>query len=133
MEQGAATADKEDFNAQGKPTLFQLSFPLLLHSLLSFFVNLADTAILSAYSAEAAAAVAVAKQVLLIAFELSGLIGIGAVIVISRHLGREEVEAARQVVAVALLTNTLVGLALGLSLLVAGPFVLEQTGGIDRP
>jgi putative MATE family efflux protein len=129
MEQGAATADKEDFNAQGKPTLFQLSFPLLLHSLLSFFVNLADTAIISAYSAEAAAAVAVAKQVMMIAFELSGLVGIGAVIVISRHLGRREVDAARQVVAVALLTNTLVGLALGLSLVVAGPFVLEQLAG----
>lgn len=129
MEQGAATAGTEDINTHGKPTLFQLSFPLLLHSLLSFFVNLADTAIISAYSAEAAAAVAVAKQVLLIAFELSGLIGIGAVIVISRHLGRGEVEAARQVVAVALLTNTIVGLALGLSLIVAGPLVLEQLAG----
>jgi len=109
---------------QKRKTLAQLSFPLFLHSLLVFAATLFDTMIISAYSANAAAAVAMARQILVIAFEVSGMIGIGAVILISHSLGRDDEDRARHVAGVAIAANTLFGLAIGLVLAVAGPVVL---------
>lgn len=112
-------------------TLFQLSFPLLLNSLMTFAVMLSETMIVSAHSANTAAAVAVAKQVLVIAFEVSAMMGIGAVILISHSLGRGDEAAARQVATVAVVANSAIGLVLGLLLGVGGPFVLCLLGTPD--
>lgn len=107
------------------PSLFQLSFPLFLHSLITFSVMLLDTMIVSAHSLDAAAAVAIARQVLQIAFEVSTMVGIGAVIMISHALGRGDQIQARRVAAVAVVTNALFGLLIGALVAAAGPLVLH--------
>ncbi len=105
-------------------TLFHLSFPLLLNSLLTFAVMLAETMIVSAHSANTAAAVAVAKQILVIAFEVSAMMGIGAVILISHNLGRGNEAQAKQVAVVAIVANSLIGLLLGMVLAFGSPVVI---------
>lgn len=106
-------------------TLFQLSFPLFLHSLLMLAVVLVDTMIISAYSADAAAAVNVAGQVLLVAYEFSLLLGVGGVILISHSLGRGNDEEAREIAAVTIIANTALGLLIGVILAALGPLLLH--------
>lgn len=120
-------ADAAALPQSAKPmrrTLFQLSFPLFLQSFLTLAVMLVDTMIISAHSPGAAAAVAVAYQILIVAFELSTMLGIGGVIVISHHLGRGDEAQARQVAAVAVAANTLFGFAIGALLAALGPLIL---------
>lgn len=105
-------------------TLFQLSYPLFLQSLVMFAVMVADMMIWSAHSPQTAAALSVAGQVLRIALELSAVMGIGAVILISQSLGRGETDAARQIAGVACAANGVLGAGLGLLLALAGPLVL---------
>lgn len=97
---------------------------MFLHSLLTFAVLLLEMMIISAHSADAAAAVAIAKQVLQIAFEMSGMVGVGAVILISHSLGRGDEEQARRIAALAIGANALFGLAIGALLFALGPVVL---------
>ncbi len=106
-------------------TLFQLSFPLFLHSFLMLGVVLVDTIIISAHSADSAAAVNVAGQVLMVAYEFSALLGVAGVIMISHSIGRGDMARAREVAAVTVLANTALGLAIGVVLAAFGPFVLE--------
>ena len=73
--------------------LFQLSYPLLLNALIGMVVMLVDTYILSSYSENAAAAVSIANQILLVAFDLSSLFATGAVVLISRSLGEGSTES----------------------------------------
>lgn len=113
---------------RGDPTLFQLSFPLFLQSLVMFSVMVADLMIWSAHGPETAAALSVAGQVLRVAVEVSTILGIGAVILISRQLGRGEAESARRIAAVAIMANALAGVCLGAGLALAGPFALTWMG-----
>lgn len=106
-------------------SLFRLSLPMFVHSLLTFSVMLSELLIISAYSADAAAAVAVARQMLQIVFEMSGMVGIGAVILISHSLGRGDEEGARQIATLAVSANTIFGLAVGGLLFLCGPIVLR--------
>lgn len=105
-------------------TLFQLSYPLFLQSLVMFAVMAIDMMIWSAHGPGTATAMSIGGQVLRIAVELSTVLGIGGVILISQHLGRGDVEAARQTATIACVCNGLVGVGLGLALALAGPAVL---------
>lgn len=105
-------------------TLFQLSFPMFLSSLLTFATMLVDMAILSAYSANAAASVAIARQVLQIALETSTMIGIGAVILISYRLGRADEADAQRIAVVAVVANGAFCFGVGVLLAVLGPLLM---------
>ncbi len=105
-------------------SLFRLSLPMFVHSLLTFSVMLSEMLIMSAYSAEAAATVAIARQVLQILFELSGMVGIGAVILISHSLGRGDEAGAREIAALAVVANTIFGLVAGGLLFFIAPLVV---------
>ncbi|MFV0473692.1 MAG: MATE family efflux transporter [Pikeienuella sp.] len=109
-------------------TLFQLSYPLFLQSLVMFAVMALDMMIWSAHGPDTAAALSVAGQVLRIAVELSAVMGIGAVILISQHLGRGESEAARLTAEVACVTNAALGVVAGLAMAIFGPMALSLMG-----
>ncbi len=107
------------------PTLFRLSYPLFLQSLVMFAVMILDMMIWSAHSPQTAAALSVAGQVLRVAVELTAVMGIGAVVTISRQLGRGDTDGARQTAAVACMANAVIGIVLGAVLAVAGPQILR--------
>lgn len=106
-------------------TLFQLCYPLLLNGCLSLLVSLLDQVIISSYSDHAAAAVSIANQVLGVAYDLSGLLAVGAAILVARHLGADDEARAREVANVAIVANALLGLLIALALIPAGPWVLR--------
>lgn len=110
--------------SRSRKTLLHLGFPMFVQSLLTFAVMLVDMMIISAHSPGAAAAVAVARQVLQIAFEMSSMVGIGAVILISHSLGRGDEEQARRVASLAVGANALFGCFIGILLLMATPVLL---------
>lgn len=106
-------------------TLLQLSLPLFLQSLVMFAVMVCDMMIWSAHAPDTAAALSVAGQVLRVALESSAVMGIGAVIVLSRQLGRRDLQGARRTAEVACMANLLVGAALSAATMLGGPLVLS--------
>ncbi|MCE6078071.1 MATE family efflux transporter [Agrobacterium vitis] len=122
---GDADLPRRPPSARTTKSLFRLSLPMFVHSLLTFLVMLSEMLIVSAYSADAAAAVAIVRQVLQVVFEISSMVGIGAVILISHSLGRGDEEGARQIAALAVFTNTLLGLLVGGLLFLGGPVILR--------
>lgn len=105
-------------------TLFQLSYPLFLQSLVLFAVMVTDMMIWSAHSPDTAASLSVAGQVLRVAVELSAVMGIGGVILISQHLGRGDPAAARLTAEVACMANLVLGGVLSLLVMLGGPVIL---------
>ncbi len=108
--------------ARTDQNLFQLSAPLMLSALIGMVVILADTVILSSYSENTAAAVSIANQILLVAFDLSTFFSAGAVVMISRRLGADEPKKARQFAEVAVAGNAIIGFFLGLILYFGAPW-----------
>lgn len=106
-------------------TLFQLCYPLFINAFLSLGVTLVDTMIISNYSDAAAAAVSIANQVLGVAYDLSGLLGVGAVILVSRALGKGDETLARQIASVAILANAALSLLIAVVLVFAGPVLVD--------
>ncbi|MEM7465350.1 MAG: MATE family efflux transporter [Pseudomonadota bacterium] len=113
----AAIAGQASQSAVNK-TLLQLSLPLILHAMIGLIVTLADTIIISGYSANAAAAVSMSNQVLLVAYELSAMFGVGAVVLISRRLGNGDEAGAKTIAEAAVAANAIVStfVAIGLFL-----------------
>lgn len=103
-------------------TLLQLGAPLLISALIGMVVMLVDTMIISPYSEEAAAAVSIANQILLVAFDLSAFFAAGAVVMISRRLGSGDPEEAKKFAETAMVGNAVIGLILGLILFVGAPW-----------
>lgn len=108
-----------------KRTLFQLSFPLFLQSLVMFAVMVADMMIWSAHAPQTAASLSVAGQVVRVAVEMSAVMGIGGVILVSQHLGRGDSRAAKLTAQTACMANIAVGSALTLAMLLGGPLILS--------
>lgn len=106
-------------------TLFRLSFPLFLNSFVTVAAVLLDTMIISAHSPEAAAAVNVANQILIVAYEFSAMLGVGGVILIAHSLGRGQEQRAREIAAITIVANTALGLVIGAVLALSAPFVLR--------
>ncbi|MBJ44894.1 MAG: hypothetical protein CMJ80_16730 [Planctomycetaceae bacterium] len=98
-------------------TLFQLSYPLLLNAMIGMVVTLIDTMIISAYSEDAVAAVSIANQILLVAFDLSAVFAFGAVVMVSKCLGSRDFTEAMRMAQAAILGNAVVSLLLGVSIL----------------
>lgn len=113
-----------------RKSLFRITYPLFLYALMSVAVTFADTALVSNYSENLAAAVSLANQVLGVAYDLSALLSVGALVLISQYLGRGEVEAARRMGVIALAA----GMALGLG--IAGVVVIGAetfAGWVNTP
>ena len=105
-------------------SLFQLSYPLLLNALIGMMVVLVDMVIISSYSEDAAAAVSIANQILLVVFDLSALFATGAVVIVARRLGSGDKEGAKQASLSAMTANGVVSCILGFVIwMTAGPLL----------
>lgn len=99
-----------------RKNLFQLTLPLFLFGLTTIGVNFADTMLLSNYSDNLAASVSMANQILGIGYDLSGLMSIGALILISQYLGRGDVENAKNIARIGFIASLIFGLLIGIIL-----------------
>ncbi|MCW5626651.1 MAG: MATE family efflux transporter [Burkholderiales bacterium] len=104
-----------------RKTLVQLCLPLLLNSALGLVTTLIDTMIISAYSKNAAGSVSIANQILVVAYDFSVLLGVGAVILITHAIGRGDERPAREIASIAILANTAISVLIAVLLAIAGP------------
>ncbi|WP_018410118.1 MATE family efflux transporter [Methyloversatilis thermotolerans] len=105
-------------------SLARLALPLLLNSLMGLATTLIDTMIISAHGKASAAAVSLANQILVAAYDLSVLLGVGATILVSHALGRGERDEARAVARVAIVSNALLGVLIGIALVLLSPVLI---------
>lgn len=96
-----------------RKSLFRLTAPIFLFSVVSIGVTFVDTILLAGYSENLAAAVSMANQILGIAYDVSGLFSVGALILIAQYLGRNQIEKAKNIVVVAMASSCLLGLIIG--------------------
>lgn len=96
-----------------RKSLFRLTAPIFLFSVISIGVTFVDTILLAGYSENLAAAVSMANQILGIAYDVSGLFSVGALILIAQYLGRNQIEKAKNIVVVAMASSCLLGLIIG--------------------
>jgi putative MATE family efflux protein len=110
----------EDFQ---KKSLFKLTYPLFLFSFMSIGVTYIDTMLLAGYSDKLAAAVSLANQILGVAYDMTGLLAVGALILMSQHLGRDEVDKAKNIARISTQASLLLGAVIALILVFgAGSF-----------
>ncbi|NGP44777.1 MATE family efflux transporter [Bacillaceae bacterium SIJ1] len=108
-----------------KRTLFILAWPILIELLMLRLMGVFDTLMLSQFSDQAAAAVGFSNQVLMTAGVFLSVISMGTIIVVSQYLGANDVKGAHEVARVALTSNMLVGLVVGVGLVVFTPSIVD--------
>lgn len=116
-----ATAETPVFVRKG---LLRLSWPLLLVTVFTLLATLGNVVLLSQASPELNAAVATANQVLGVLYDISVLFSLGALVVVAQLLGAGSFTAARRATVIALRASTLLGIAIALFVVLAGPAIL---------
>jgi len=106
-------------------TLSRLTIPLLLNSMMGLVTTLLDTLIISMHSESSAAAVSLANQILVVAYDLSVLMGVGGTILIAHALGRNQLQKSRYIANVAIVSNTLLGVLIGLVMFAMAPWLVK--------
>ncbi|MFZ5526648.1 MAG: MATE family efflux transporter [Pseudomonadota bacterium] len=110
------------------PSLWRLGLPLLFNAVLGLFTTLFDALVLSWHSPEAAASVSIANQILTPVYDLSLIVGVGAVVLVAKALGQSDPAKARHLSSVAILANTLFGVLVGGVLWCLAPFLVQMVG-----
>ena len=96
-----------------RKSLCRLTAPIFLFSVISIGVTFIDTMLLAGYSDNLAAAVSMANQILGVAYDVSGLFSVGALILIAQYLGQNQIGKAKNIVVVAMASSCLLGLIIG--------------------
>ncbi len=115
-----------------RKSLFRLTFPLFVYAILSIGVAFVDQLLLAAYAENLAAAVSVANQILGVAYDLSGLLAVGAVILVSQCLGREDVTGAQRIAAWAIAANTFLSAVIAAVLMIGRDSFLDWVNTPDE-
>ncbi|MBD8069887.1 MATE family efflux transporter [Bacillus sp. PS06] len=103
-------------NSVQKLTLFAITWPIFIETMLHLLMGNADTLMLSKYSDDAVAAVGVSNQILMLMGVLFGFIATGTSVLVSRSLGANSFKEASQIAVVSIVSNILVGLVIGVAL-----------------
>lgn len=108
-----------------KLSLFAITWPIFVETLLHILMGNADTLMLSQYSDKSVAAVGVANQILFIVIVMFGFIATGTAVLVSQHLGANERQEAEVVSIVSIIVNSIFGLFLSSLLLFFGDSFLR--------
>ncbi|NRA64221.1 MAG: MATE family efflux transporter [Pseudobacteriovorax sp.] len=111
-----------------RKSLFKLTYPLFLYSALSIAVTFVDQILLSNYSENLAAAVSLANQILGVAYDVSGLFAVGALVIMSQYLGRNEVEKAKSVAIASIQASFLLCLLIAAVLMIGASYFADMVG-----
>ncbi len=109
----------------------RLAVPTIISMLVTSVYNMADTYFVGKISTEAAAAVGVIFSLMAIIQALGFTIGMGSGNVISRLLGKKEIDRAKNVAAVAFVTAVCVGVVLAVFGLGNISWLVNTLGAID--
>lgn len=104
-------ADAIDSNS--RITVFALTWPIFVETLLRIMLGNVDTFMLSNYSDNAVAAVGVANQINHILIMLYWIVSTGTTVLISQYLGAKKNREASEVAVTAIAGSLMLGLAIG--------------------
>lgn len=113
-----------------RKSLFQITFPLFLFAALSVGVTFADAVLLANYSENLAASVSLANQILGVAYDLSALLSIGALVLIAQHLGNDQIDKARHDAQTALIGGMILGAVIATIIVIGAPWFAD---GVNTP
>ncbi|OLS40754.1 MATE family efflux transporter [Bacillus sp. MRMR6] len=111
-----------------KLTLFAITWPIFIETMLHLLMGNADTLMLSQYSDDAVAAVGVSNQVLMLIGVLFGFIATGTSVLVSRSLGANSFKEASQIAVVSIVSNILVGLVIGVAIVFFASDIIYMMG-----
>ncbi len=99
-----------------KLTLFAITWPIFIESVLHMTLRTADTFMLSKVSDEAVAAVGVANQLIMFMFFLFNFVSVGAAVVIAQYLGAKKYDEIHVFSANAISMNFLFGIVISVTI-----------------
>ncbi|WP_027408979.1 MATE family efflux transporter [Anoxybacteroides tepidamans] len=108
-----------------KFTLFALTWPIFIETLLYMLMGNADTLMLSHYSDDSVAAVGVANQIVFLVIVMFDFVAMGTAILVSQYVGAHDEKSAIEVAFTSISSNFLFGLLLSVGLLLFGKPLLQ--------
>ena len=120
-------------SSTGQISLFSLAIPILFEMIMNALQGTVNTAVLSGYSDNAVAAVGAVNPVISMLLLITSVISQGITVVVSNHLGAENVKRAEEVSFSSLFTSTGITLLMYLPLYLLAPSLmgmLNLTGEI---
>ncbi|MDX8335089.1 MATE family efflux transporter [Candidatus Cetobacterium colombiensis] len=109
-----------------KKSLFSITIPIFLELLLVTVVGNIDTIMLGRFSDKAVGAVGGMSQVLLIQNTILSFICLGTTILMAQFIGAKNYKSTKEVIAVSLLMNLIIGLFLGLMYFIGWEWILTK-------
>ena len=103
-------------NVSVKKSLFRLTMPIFIDIALVMLLGAVDTVMLSRYSDNAVAAVGLDNQLISFVFLIYQFVSMGAAILCAQYYGAGYRTRFMQIVGIAVIVNTLLGMAVSFSL-----------------
>ncbi|MGL5427991.1 MAG: MATE family efflux transporter [Cetobacterium sp.] len=112
--------------SNGKKSLFSITIPIFLELLLVTVVGNIDTIMLGKFSDKAVGAVGGMSQILIIQNTILSFICLGTTILMAQFVGAKNDKSTKEVIAVSLIMNLFIGLALGIIYYVGWEWILVK-------
>lgn len=108
-----------------KLTLFAVTWPILIDSVLRMLLGTADVFMLSRISDQVTGAVGLANEILVFCMLMFGFVGIGTSVAVAQYLGAGRAEEASRISALAITINLVFGLLVSAGLVVFGEPIMR--------
>lgn len=110
----------EKLKKHKKLTLFALTWPIFIETLLHILMGNADTLMLSQYSDAAVAAVGVANQIFMMVIVIFGFVAMATSILVAQNLGAKKRKTAAEIVSTSISMNLIFGILLSVIIYLFG-------------
>ncbi|WP_160678838.1 MATE family efflux transporter [Clostridium sp. C8-1-8] len=114
--------------SKSKMTVFNLTWPIFIETLLFMLLGSVDTLMLSRYSDNSVAAVGVSNQLISMMNIMFGILSTGTSVLIAQNLGAGNKKMASKVATVSLIINLIFGLTLSAIMYFAAHGILSTMG-----
>ncbi|MEC0267689.1 MATE family efflux transporter [Paenibacillus anseongense] len=108
-----------------KLSLFAITWPIFIDSVLRMMLGTADVFMLSRISDEVTGAVGLANEIIVFCILMFGFVGIGTSVAVAQNLGAGRAKEASRISALAITINLLFGIAVSIVLVVFGESIMQ--------
>jgi putative MATE family efflux protein len=112
--------DKQTTASWQKLSLFAVTWPIFIDSVLRMMLGTADVFMLSRISDEVTGAVGLANELIMFCILMFGFVGIGTSVAVAQHLGAGKVKEASRISALAITINLIFGVIVSFALVMFG-------------
>ncbi|NOV00738.1 MATE family efflux transporter [Paenibacillus sp. LMG 31457] len=108
-----------------KLSLFAVTWPIFIDSVLRMMLGTADVFMLSRISDEVTGAVGLANEIIVFCILMFGFVGIGTSVAVAQNLGAGRAKEASRISALAITINLIFGIAVSIVLVVFGESIMQ--------